>query len=235
MSLVRTAACLVAALLSVLAVSSAAAPFPVRLGNERLVLDAPPGFADTTELASPRLQAVAETLLPATNRILVFALSDDDLRRFMLGDPVDARRYLIAATPKGMEHQRVSQEMFAIHVNDSLAGLGAPVNPPELVPFLREQPIGKAFVLSELKREPGMASILQCARMPDRPATTFWGSPTPRNLCYTTTLFLIRGKALRLGAYAIYENQAEVDLDWLKSITKRWQEELLRLNRDSAR
>jgi hypothetical protein len=228
---VRILACLTAALLGALAALAAAAPFPVRLGTERLVLDAPPGFADTTELASPRLQAVAETLLPATNRILIFALSDDDLRRFMLGDPLDARRYLIAATPKGMEHQRVSPDMFSIHVNESLAGLGAPVNPPDLVTFLKEQPVGKAFVLSELKREPGVASILQCARLPDRPAPTFWASPTPRYLCYTTTLFLLRGKALRLGAYAIYENQAEVDLDWLKAITQRWQDELLRLNR----
>ena len=227
----RTFACLAAILLAALPALSAAAPFPVRLGTERLVLDAPPGFADTMELASPRLQAVSETLLPATNRILIFALSDDDLRRFMLGDPLDARRYLIAATPKGMEHQRVSQEAFTILVNDSLAGLGAPVNPPELIQFLKAQPIGKAFVLSELKREPGTASILQCARLPDRPAATFWQSDTPRNLCYTTTLFLLHGKALRLGAYAIYENQSEVDLDWLKSITQRWQEELLRLNR----
>ncbi len=231
MWVVRIPACLIAALLSALPLPSAAAPFPVRLGTERLVLDAPPGFTDTTELASPRLQAVAETLLPATNRVLIFALTDDDLRRFMLGDPLDARRYLIAATPKGMEHQRVSQEMFSVHVNDSLAGLGAPVNPPELVPFLKQQPIGKAFVLSELKREPGVASILQCARLPDRPAKTFWASDTPRFLCYTTTLFLLRGKALRLGAYAIYEEQSEVDLDWLKSIAQRWQDELLRLNR----
>jgi hypothetical protein len=231
----RIAAALVSALLgavfSALPLAGAAAPFTVRLGIEKIVLDAPPGFADTTELASPRLQAVAETLLPATNRILMFALSDDDLRRFMLGDPLDSRRYLIAATPKGMEYQRVSQETFGVHVNESLAGLGAPVNPPELVAFLKQQPVGKAFVLSELKREPGVASILQCARLPDRPATTFWASDTPRFLCYTTTLFLVRGKALRLGAYAIYENQAEVDLDWLKAITQRWQDELLRLNR----
>jgi len=231
MSVVRTFACLMVALLAALPLQSVAAPFPVRLGTEKIVLDAPPGFADTTDLASPRLTAVSETLLPATNRVLIFALSDDDLRRFTLGDPLDARRYLIAATPKGMEHQRVSQEMFSTLVNDSLAGLGAPVNPPELIAFLKQQPIGKAFVLSELKREAGTASVLQCARLPDRPATTFWASDTPRNLCYTTTLFLLRGKALRIGVYAIYETQAEVDLDWLKSITQRWQEVLQQLNR----
>ncbi len=45
------------ALLAALPLQGAAAPFTVRLGVERIVLDTPPGFSDTTELASPRLQA----------------------------------------------------------------------------------------------------------------------------------------------------------------------------------
>ena len=53
------------------------------------MLDTPPGFTDTTELASPRLQDAAESLTPASNRILLFALTDADLRRFTLGDPLD--------------------------------------------------------------------------------------------------------------------------------------------------
>ena len=229
MALVRTAACLITALLAALPPSADAAPFPVRLGTERLVLDTPPGFTDTTDLASPRLASVSETLTAASNRILIFALADDDLRRFMLGDPLDAKRYMLAATPKGMEQQRVSLEVFGIFVSDSLQDLGAPVNAPDLMQFLREQPIGKSFLLAELKREPGVVSILQAARYLDRPATTFWGSPTPRYLAYTTTLFLLRGKALQLRVYSFYDNP--VDIDWLKAITQRWQEELLRLNR----
>ena len=222
-------AALLAVLLSALPLDAAAAPFSVRLGIEKLVLDAPPGFSDTTELASPRLASVSETLTPASNRILIFALSDDDVRRFTLGDPVDIRRYMILVTPKGLEHQRVSQEMFSAEVGSSLQNLGPRVEAPDLAKFLEKEPMGKAYLLAELKREPGTVSVLQASRYLDRPATTFWGSPTPRYLCFTTTLFLVRGKILQIRVYSFYETPA--DIDWLKAITQRWQDDLLRLNR----
>lgn len=225
----RIVTALLAAVLSALPLAGTAAPFSVRLGIEKLVLDAPPGFADTTELASPRLAAVSESLTPASNKILVFALSDDDVRRFTLGDPVDIRRYMIAVTPRGLEHQRVSQELFSTHVGDSLQNLGPVLEVPDLVKFLEKEPIGKAYLLAELKREPGTVSVLQATRLPDRPATTFWGSPTPRYLCYTTTLFLVRGKILQIRVYSFYDSP--FDIEWLKVMTQRWQDELMRLNR----
>jgi hypothetical protein len=225
----RIVAALVAAVLFALPLAGAAAPFSVRLGIEKLVLDAPPGFTDTTELASPRLSSVSESLTPASNRILIFALSDDDVRRFTLGDPLDIKRYMILVTPKAMEQQRVSLEQFSTHVGDSLQNLGAKLETPDLAKFLKDQPMGKAHLLAELKREPSTVSVLQISRYLDRPATTIWGSPTPRYLCYTTTLFLLRGKILQFRVYSFYD--APDDLDWLKAMTLRWQEELLRLNR----
>jgi len=225
----RIVAALLAALLSALPLACGAAPFTVRLGLEKLVLDAPPGFSDTTELASPRLSSVSETLTPASNKILIFALSDDDVRRFTLGDPLDIKRYMILVTPKGLENQRVSQEQFSAEVGDSLKNLGERLETPDLVKYLEKQPMGKAFLLAELKREPGTVSVLQASRYLDRPATTFWGSPTPRYLFYTTTLFLIRGKMLQIKVYSFYDSPA--DIEWLKAITQRWQDELLRLNR----
>jgi hypothetical protein len=229
MAVMRIVASLLAAFLSILPLAGGAAPFTVRLGIEKLVLDAPPGFADTTELASPRLAAVSESLTPASNRILIFALSDDDVRRFTLGDPVDIKRYMILVTPKGLEHQRVSPEQFSTHVADSLPNLGERLETPDLIKFLEKEPVGKAYLLAELKRDPGTVSVLQAIRLPDRPATTFWGSPTPRYLCYTTTLFLLRGKILQIRLYSFYDTP--IDIEWLKVMTQRWQDELLRLNR----
>src|SRR5512147_273229 len=113
MAVVRTRAALIAVLLAALPLAGGAAPFSVRLGIERIALDTPPGYSDTTDLASPRLQTLAETLTPASNRILMFALSDADVRNFTLGDQLDARRYMIAVTPRGLESQRVSQPQFA--------------------------------------------------------------------------------------------------------------------------
>jgi hypothetical protein len=229
MAAVRTLAALIAALLAALPLAGAAAPFGVRLGVERIALDTPPGFTDTTDLASPRLQTLAETLTPASNRILMFALSDADVRNFTLGDQLDARRYMIAVTPRGMEVQRVSQSQFAAFADESLRDLGKPLDVPDLGKFLLTEPIGKLHLLAELKREPTVVSVMQATRVPDKPGGTFWQSDKPQFLCFTTTLFLVRGKALQLQVYTLYDGPA--DTEWLKTITQRWQEELLRINK----
>lgn len=222
-------AALLAVLLCALPLNGAAAPFSVRLGIEKIILDTPPGFSDTTDLASPRLQSLADTLTPASNKILMFALSDADVRGFTLGDQLSARRYMIAVTPRGMENQRVSQEQFLGLAAESLQDLGKPLESPDLIKFLATQPIGKVHLLAELKKEPTVVSVMQATRIPDRPAERFWQSNTPQFLCFTTTLFLVRGKALQLQVYTLYDGPA--DTDWLKTITQRWQDDLLRLNR----
>jgi len=222
-------AALLGALLSSLPLNGAAAPFSVRLGLEKIVLDTPPGFSDTTDLASPRLHSLADTLTPASNRILMFALTDADMRGFTLGDQLVARRYMIAVTPRGMENQRVSPDQFLGLAADSLQDLGKPLESPDLIKFLATQPIGKLHMLAELKKEPTVVSVMQATRIPDRPAQRFWQSDTPQYLCFTTTLFLVRGKALQLQVYTLYDGPA--DTDWLKTITQRWQDDLLRLNR----
>jgi hypothetical protein len=44
----------------------------------------------------------------------------------------------------------------------------------------------------------------------------------------STTLILLRGKALNLGVYGPFDEEA--DLDWIRTTTTRWIEELQRLN-----
>ena len=214
------------------AVPVAAAPFTVRIGAERVVLDAPPGFSDTTELASPRLQELGESLTSASNRILLFALSDGDLRRFMTGDQIEARRYMIAVTPKGMDRERVSAEAFNAFVSDSLRELGKPAESAEAanVPqYLDKQPHGRASLLAELRKDPMVVSVLQGTRLPRAPGGGFWSpEKPPQYLLSTTTLFLVRGKLLRLDVFTGIDGTA--DLDWLRGITERWMNELLRLN-----
>src|SRR5688572_33501429 len=100
---------LIATVLSV-SLQCAAAPFALQLGDARVALDAPPGFADTTFTGSPRLQDAAESLTSPSNRVLLFALSDGDLRRFTQGDVPDLKRFMIASTPKRSEERRVGKE-----------------------------------------------------------------------------------------------------------------------------
>ncbi|HEY8070172.1 MAG TPA: hypothetical protein VIF38_14920 [Burkholderiales bacterium] len=225
----RILAFLSAALLAIPAPDCAAAPFSVRLGIERIVVDTPPGFTDTVDLASPRLQDLADTLTSASNRILIFALSDADVKRFTNGDQLDAKRYMIAVTPKVLERERVTPEQFASLVSDSLHDLGKPVEAKDIVKFLDKQPVGKLVLVAELKKETSAVSVLQGTRLPSLAGATMFDEKKPQYLFSTTTLFLVRGKALQLAVYTLYEGPA--DLDWLKTITQRWVDELVRLNR----
>lgn len=197
----------------------------MQVGESRIGLDAPPGFADTGFTGSPRLQELAESLTSASNRILVFAISDLDLRRFMVGDTPEFRRYMLAVTPKGMERERVTQSSFKVLVSDVLRDLGPAVAAGQtLADALDAQPPGKASVLAELRRDANVVSVLQGARLPPQGRS----AEKQQYLLSTTTLMLLRGKALNFAVYSGYDSPA--DLEWIRSITARWIEEIQRLN-----
>jgi hypothetical protein len=203
-----------------------AAPFAVQLGDSRVALDAPPGFADVQGTGSPRLLELGEALTSASNRILLFALEDADVRRFNVGDSPELRRYVIVVTPKGLETARVTLAAFRTLVSDSLHELGAPpAADADLRGFLDAQTRGRMVLVAELRKDQDLVSVLQGARLPDPQGTR---NAPARYLLSTSTLMLVRGKALNLSIYTLYGNPA--DLDWVRSTTARWVEELQRLN-----
>jgi putative ubiquitin-RnfH superfamily antitoxin RatB of RatAB toxin-antitoxin module len=225
----RIPATLLAALLGALALNCAAQPFAVRLGTEKIALDAPPGFTDTTNLASPRLQDFAENVNSPSNRILLFGLTDADLRRFTLGDRLEVNRFVMIATPRALEQQRVTPDQFAAYATDTVGGLGKPAQiSTDLVKYLESQPVGRSSLLEELRREPAAVSIMQAARLPPLPADTFWARPKPQYLVSTTTHMLVRSKVLQLSLFSLSETGA--DLEWMRGATLRWADELKRLN-----
>jgi hypothetical protein len=213
-----------AALLAAISLQCAAAPFAVQVGEARIGLDAPPGFADTGFTGSPRLMELAEALTPASNRILLFAISDTDLRRFTGGDQIELRRYMVAATPKVLERERLSRASFREFVAESLRDLGSPPGQGDYPAYLDTQPRGKGSLLAELRNDPDIASTLQGTRLPGPPR----GEDRPQYLLSTSTLMLMRGKALSLSVYTVYESQA--DVDWIRAITARWIDDLKRIN-----
>jgi hypothetical protein len=215
---------ILAALLAAAALECAAAPFALQLGDTRIGLDAPPGFADTSFTGSPRLQELAETLTSASNRILLFAISDADLRRFMGGDQMELKRYMLVAIPKGGERDSLSAGAFARVAGDSLRELGAaPAADTDYPRYLDKQPAGRAALLAELAREPTVLSILQGTRLPPQHR-----NDPPTYVLSTTTLVLLRGKALNLAVYSAYET--DLDMEWIRGVTARWIEDLKRLN-----
>ena len=205
-----------------LAASSAlAAPFAVQLGDARVALDAPPGFADTQFTGSPRLQEIGESLTSASNRVLLFALSDADLRRFTLGDQPELRRYMIAVTPRAMERERLSEGAFK-----SLAGnvRGEVTDLPtgDFQKHLDSRAPGTVVMLAELRKEADAVSVLQGSRSK---AGMF---ERTRYLLTSNSLVLLRGKALTLSVYTQYDDPA--DLEWIRATTNRWIDDLKRLN-----
>ena len=202
-----------------------AAPFAVQVGDARLALDAPPGFSDVLATGSPRLLELAEALTSASNKILLFALEDADVRRFNVGDSPELRRYVIVVTPKELQTARTTLPAFRSLVTASLAELGPlPGANTELRSYLDAQPRGRASLLGELRKEQDVVSVVQGARLPDPPRSM----EPPRYLLSSSTLMLIRGKALSLAIYTAHNNAA--DADWLRGVTVRWIDELQRLN-----
>lgn len=202
-----------------------AVPFAVQVGETRLGLDAPPGFADTAFTGSPRLQELAESLTSASNRILLFAISDADLRRFMVGDTPEFRRYMIIVITKGLERERMTRSAFATLAEESLHDLGKPpAAKGDPIAFLNAQPEGLPTMIEELRRDAEAVSVLQGTRLP--PATRF--SDRPQYGLATTSLVLLRGKPLNLSVYSSYGGPG--DLEWIRTATVRWIEDLQRLN-----
>jgi hypothetical protein len=218
-----TAVRLFAALLLGISLHCAAAPFAVQVGEARIGLDAPSGFADTQFTGSPRLQELGESLTSASNRILLFALSDADLRRFMVGDQIELRRYMIAVTPRSMERDRVGEAAFKQLTGESMLGLGTPPAEKDLLKYLDSRQTGAVSLLQELRKDPDVVSILQGAR--SKGGGFFERS---KYMLSSTTWMLVRGKALSLSVYTQYNDPA--DLEWIRLTTARWIDELKKIN-----
>jgi hypothetical protein len=209
---------------SLLLNSALAAPFAVQVGEARLGLDAPPGFADTSFTGSPRLQELAESLTSPSNRILLFAISDGDLRKFSLGDPPEFRRYMLVTTPRELERDRMNTQRFAELAEGAVRELGerAPAG-KSFAEYFDKQPPGTPAVLGELRGEAEVVSVLVGAKLQAQPR-----SPRPQYMLSSVTLMLVRGKLLSLAVHGAYDGQA--DLDWIRGITARWIDDLQRLN-----
>jgi len=189
---------------SLFSMTALAAPFAVQVGEARIALDAPPGFADSSFTGSPRLQQLAESVTSPSNKILMFAISDGDLRRFMTGDTPEFRRYMLVVTPKALERDRIAPAAF----KDLAASAAREAGAAE----------GDA-----LRNDAEVFSVQLRTKVP--PARR---GAEPQEVVSTRTLMLVRGKALDLTVLAVYESPA--DLEWIRGVTTRWIEELQRLN-----
>lgn len=210
--------------------SAVAAPFAVQVGEARIGLDAPPGFADTTNTGSPRLQEIAEALTEASNRILLFAVTDADMRRFTLGDPLELRRYMVVVTPRAGERQQMTESAFQQIIDrsqrafsQSQLAIDKPPPGADYRKYLDSLPAGNVHLLAELRRDVDTFSVLEGTLV--KKGGFF---ERPQYLLSTGTGLLLRGKTLHVSVYTRYEDPA--DLEWIRVTTTRWIDELKRLN-----
>jgi len=225
----RLAAWLFAGAALCLGAAAGAAPFTVLVGSDKVVLDTPPGFAETAAFGSPRLTEIAENLAEASSRVLAFALSDADMRRFSVGDPLELRQYLMAVTPRAKERERMSPAQYAALLEEARRNLGTP--PPALADFrkhLLALPPMQPHLLADLRRDADGISLLYGTMVPQQ--TPWWAEERPPLFKMSTlTLTLIRGRAIYLYVFSGFDSPADVAS--IRSITERWVEQLQRLNR----
>ena len=230
MAAVRLPALVLISMLAGVPSAGTAAPTSVPVGDTQIVLDAPAGYSDTMELGSPRLLDLAESLTPASNRVLLFAISDDDLRKFTLGDPPDFRRYMVVVTPKSREREHMSEAGFRRLADEMRRAAQLPAPGTDALQLLEKQPVGKATTLLELRDDPGVVSYLQGTRLEPTKIPRLLGSDLRQNyMVSTTTLMMLRGHAVNLAVFTLYSSQD--DSAWLRAATLRWIDDLQRLNR----
>lgn len=217
---------LLTGLLAAFCVHCAAAPFAIPVGDVRLAIDLPAGFADALPTGSPRVLELAESFTSASNRVLVFALTDGDLRRFNSGDSPELRQYLLMVTPRAQEQERLSPQAFERTLQEALRAVGKPIE-GDFTKVLDARPPGEPALLAELLRDPDAASVVRVVRLPP-PQGLFSFLKPSQYVLSSTSLVLVRGKALTLSVTSGYESKA--DVDWIRSVTLRWIEELRRLN-----
>ena len=123
-----------------------------------------------------------------------------------------------------MEREWLSRETFQAFAAEALRNEGRPAAPvTDIVAYLDSQPPGRANPIASLRSSAEVLSVLLGTRMPAQRA-----DDPPRYLLSTHTLMLVRGKALDISVFASYESAA--DLEWIRSATAHWIDELQRLN-----
>jgi hypothetical protein len=143
------------------------------------------------------------------------------MRRFTLGEELELRRYMAVVTPRALERERLTEAAFRQFTADAVSG--APPAAADYVKHLDGQPVGTTTVLAELRKEPELISVLQGARTKEG---GFFKKA--EYMLSTTTMMLVRGKALTLSMFTRYEDPS--DVEWIRAATVRWIDDLKRLN-----
>ena len=208
-----------------------AAPFALQVGDLRLGLDAAGRLRRLPLLTgSPRLIELAESLTAASNRILVFALTDADMRRFNGGDAPELRQRLLVVTPRALEHQRTSGRRVRRQRARDAALARQTSRPKATSPEVPRDAPARQRRRASASCAGSRRSWLSCAAFACRP------SRRPVQLLQAVAVRRSRAPpcsccaANRCSSPSSPATRAKADLEWIRATTLRWIDELRRLN-----
>jgi hypothetical protein len=112
---------------------------------------------------------------------------------------------MIAVTPRDLERERLDEQRFAELAETTVRELGerAPTG-KSFAEFFEKRPVGAPAVLSDLRREADLRSVLVAVRVQAQAR-----SGTPQYMLSTATLMRVRGKMLSISVHTAYEGPAD--------------------------
>jgi hypothetical protein len=210
----------------------------IELGGKTIHAPAPSGFHEISEL-SPGTRELAETMTPATNHLLAVFVTEGDRGRILKGESPELSRYMFLQSPKDARPLDVSEAFF-----QQLAG-----------EYKRQQ----AKLFESVKAKIGLeidkalgerygASLRFGDQVPlgvflDRPnvvgsaifskiQVSAAGSHRDELLVGAFSLMRVRERILFAYVYGRYGSQE--DLEWVRSTSTAWVEQILHSNVSQA-
>lgn len=216
---------------------------PLQVGGVAIEAPALPGFNEISKI-SPDVVALAEAMIPATNRLLGVYLSDRDYEKLVNGESPDFDRYMFIQVHRELENKNVSRADFR-EISTQLKA-----QQDTILEDVRED-VGKIFdsASDQISKDYDVSLDMQLGDQkslgvfldqPNAVAFTslvkYQGNLEGESFDYimagSTMLMKVKRRLLYVYVYSQYETQA--DVDWVESRTSELANLLLTANHAGA-
>jgi hypothetical protein len=212
---------------------------PLQVGGVTIDAPALAGFNEISQI-SPDVVALAQTMIPATNRLLGVYLSDRDYEKLVNGESPDFDRYMFIQVHRELENKNISRADFR-EISTQLKA-----QQDTILDDVRED-VGKIFdsASNQISKDYDVSLDMQLGDQkslgvfldqPNAVAFTslvkYQGSLEGESFDYvmagSTMLMKVKRRLLYVYLYSQYETQA--DVDWVESRTSELANLLLMAN-----
>lgn len=215
----------------------------VEIGGVKISVGAPVGFHEISNL-SPETRELAENMTPPTNILLAVFVSEEDLGRILKGQNPTLQRYVLLQTVKEGTDQNFQVEHFRYLIDqvketqntllesvkdqtnrfmlDASGKVSNQTGVPIDIQANEQVPLGVFF---ENANAIGFAMLA-------RTREEVKGETTDYVFAAGSTTLLAKSKIMFAYVYGQFESQA--DIDWVRSISRTWVNEILNSNQEAS-